>query len=247
MSNDTDKLGSLSTFKSLSETHHRWGFFILMKKDTYYFSHDYNAASDHKILYLRQQLGMEGYGIYWYLIEQLAQSGGKLPIKIIPVLAMQMQVTETKVAAVINSFELFFVCDTNFESNRLNRHLTERNSFSEFGKKGALTRWKIRGAIEGVNNPPNAKERKGKENIIKGLHLFKNSVIFDKAVFKQTFSGWSNEKLRYYYESANDYSESKGKMYKDWIAAIRSWERKDQIKGDVKYSQAKPTKHAGLI
>ena len=138
-----------------------------MKKDTYYFSHDYNAASDYKVLYLRQQLGMEGYGIFWYLIEQLAQSGGQLPVKIIPVLAMQMQVTETKVAAVINSFELFTISGESFESNRLNRHLIERNSFSEFGKKGALTRWKNRGAINPAINPPinpaNAKERKEKE------------------------------------------------------------------------------------
>ena len=40
-----------------------------MKKDTFYFSHDYNAHNDVKILFMRQQLGMEGYGIYWFLIE----------------------------------------------------------------------------------------------------------------------------------------------------------------------------------
>ena len=75
-----------------------------MKKDSYYFSHDYNARNDFKCLFLRQQLGMEGYGIYWFLIESLAESGGLLPLKIVPVLAMQMQVTETKVTGVINSF-----------------------------------------------------------------------------------------------------------------------------------------------
>ena len=58
---------------------------------SYYFQHDYNAASDSKILFLRQQLGMEGYGIYWFVLEQLAQAGGFLPLKIIPVLAMQSQ------------------------------------------------------------------------------------------------------------------------------------------------------------
>jgi len=49
--------------------------------NSFYFTHDYNAANDSKILFLRQQLGMEGYGIYWFIIEQLAQSGGYLPIK----------------------------------------------------------------------------------------------------------------------------------------------------------------------
>ena len=56
-------------------------YFIFMKKETFYFSHDYNARNDTKILYMRQELGMEGYGIYWYLIEALADSGGILPLK----------------------------------------------------------------------------------------------------------------------------------------------------------------------
>ena len=58
-----------------------------MKKDTFYFSHDYNAHNDVKILYMRHQLGMEGYGIYWFLIESLADAGGFLPLDLIPVLA----------------------------------------------------------------------------------------------------------------------------------------------------------------
>jgi len=163
------------------------GVFIFMKKDTYYFSHDYNAASDYKILYLRQQLGMEGYGIFWYLIEQLAQSGGKLPIKIIPVLAMQMQVTEVKVLAVVNNFELFTITGELFESDRLNRHLTERKSLSDFGKIGAANRWKNRGAINGAIDPPNAKERKGKENKILDTSL-ENCI---KLFLEKTAYNWT--------------------------------------------------------
>ena len=63
---------------------------------SYYFSHDYNSANDVKILFLRQQLGMEGYGIYWFLVENLAQAGGILPLNITPVLAMQMQTNKAK-------------------------------------------------------------------------------------------------------------------------------------------------------
>ena len=107
-----------------------------MKKDTSYFSHDYNAREDVKILFLRSQLGMEGYGIYWFLIEFLATSGGKLPFKIVPVLAMQMQVTEVKVMAVIQSFELFIMDDNNFFSERLNEHLQLRKTLSDKGKEG---------------------------------------------------------------------------------------------------------------
>ena len=139
-----------------------------MAKDTFYFSHDYNARNDFKILFLRQQLGMEGYGIYWFLIESLAESGGRLPLKIIPVMAMQMQVTEVKVSAVINNFDLFEVSDNEFFSTRLLNHLDKRKLLSEKGKKGAENRWggnslPISHPISLPISDPNAKERKGKE------------------------------------------------------------------------------------
>jgi len=135
-----------------------------MAKDTFYFSHDYNARNDFKILFLRQQLGMEGYGIYWFLIESLAESGGRLPLKIIPVMAMQMQVTEVKVSAVINNFDLFEVAENEFFSTRLLNHLDKRKLLSEKGKKGAENRWVGNGhPISHPISGANAKERKGKE------------------------------------------------------------------------------------
>lgn len=98
-----------------------------------------------KILFLRQQLGMEGYGIYWYIIEQLANAGGRLPLTIIPVLAMQMHTSEVKVKGVIQNFDLFHLEEANFSSIRLNNHLDTMNDFSSkrslAGKLGMQKRW----------------------------------------------------------------------------------------------------------
>ena len=113
---------------------------------SYYFSHDYGAANDVKILFLRQQLGMEGYGIYWFLVENLAQAGGILPLNITPVLAMQMQTSEVKVKAVIEQFNLFTIAEDGFFYRRLNDHLGMRKKLSDKGKIGAATRWKNRDA-----------------------------------------------------------------------------------------------------
>ena len=108
-----------------------------MINKSYYFSHDYAASNDVKILFLRQQLGMEGYGIYWFLVENLAQAGGLLPMNITPVLAMQMQTNEVKVKAVINEFNLFTITENGFFSNRLNEHLKIRLSMQTKGKLNA--------------------------------------------------------------------------------------------------------------
>lgn len=88
-------------------------------------------------------------------------------------------------------------------------------------------------------------KEKGEEKVQLGKHLFKNSLIFDKVKFAQQFPTWDKDKLKHYYESANDYSESKGAMYKDWVAAIRSWERKD-VK-DGKWALKLDTRRRGLI
>ena len=101
---------------------------------SYYFSHDYAASNDVKILFLRQQLGMEGYGIYWFLVENLSQAGGILPMNITPVLAMQMQTNEVKVKAVIEEFNLFTIAENGFFSKRLTEHLEMRKKLSEKGK-----------------------------------------------------------------------------------------------------------------
>lgn len=106
-----------------------------------YFSHDYTASDDVKILFLRQSLGMEGVGIFWYIIERMAQAGGRLPLKIIPVLSMQMQVTETKVQGVVNNFDLFEVQDPDFFSRRLMETIDLRKTLQESGVKGAAKRW----------------------------------------------------------------------------------------------------------
>lgn len=146
------------------------GAILFMKRTTFYFSHDYNAHNDVKILFMRQQLGMEGYGVYWFVIESLANAGGTLPLKIIPVLAMQTQTTDAKVRAVIEGFDLFVIEGDTFHSARLNEHINTRNNLIEKGKANAQKRWgndKPNGLP--INQPielPNTKERKGKE--IKG-------------------------------------------------------------------------------
>lgn len=56
-----------------------------MSKDAYYFTHDSNAKDDPKCALLIDQLGMEGYGIYWMLIEVLRdQPDYKYPLALLP-------------------------------------------------------------------------------------------------------------------------------------------------------------------
>ena len=203
--------------------------------NSFYFTHDYNAANDSKILFLRQQLGMEGYGIFWFIVEQLAQSGGFLPIKITPVLAMQMQVTEAKVRSVINDYELFDIVDENFYSQRLNKHLQIRKQLSESGKKGAINRWK--------NSPPNShpidlpngnkeikKEIKEIKKVKKESKKFAPPLIDEVVKFFEDNGYMNGERAWNYYNDA-DWKDSTGKPVKNWKQKMRGvWFRTENIK-----------------
>ena len=153
---------------------------------------------------------MEGYGIYWYLIEQLANAGGKLPLELIPVLAMQMHCTDVKVNGVLMNFDLFTIESGEFWSHRLQDHLELRLKLSQSGKAGANNRWKNGGAIGGAIGEGNAKERKGKEikgniNLIEDIQTFKSELgdEYDNFVMYWTEPN-KNGKLRYELEKFFD-------------------------------------------
>lgn len=187
--------------------------------NSYYFNHDFSAFTDTKILFLRQQLGMEGYGIFWVILEQLGLSGGRLPLKIIPVLAMQMQTQEVKVKAVITEFDLFEIDGDGFFNSRLNDQLGRIKKMTEGGKIGAEMRWKngggIRGGIAGGITPPNAKreikERK-RESVKKAPpHLDDVKAFFVEKGFPVELG-----QRAYEYYTAGEWKDSNGNQVKNW-------------------------------
>ena len=110
-----------------------------MKKDAYYFSHDSNAQDDPKCMLLIDQLGMEGYGIFWGLIEKLrAEKDYRLPLSIVNSFARRWCTSKEKIETVILKFDLFKIENENFFSLRLMRSMLEK---SERAKASIAHRW----------------------------------------------------------------------------------------------------------
>lgn len=110
-----------------------------MKKDAFYFSHDANSQDDPKCMLLIDRLGMEGYGIFWALIERLrCEKEYKLNLNIIPSLSRRWATTPEKVFQVLKSFDLFSFEDDFFFSERLLRSMKEK---TEKASKNAQARW----------------------------------------------------------------------------------------------------------
>jgi hypothetical protein len=143
-------------------------------KDAYYFPHDSNAKDDPKCIMLIEELGLEGYGIFWTLIETLRdQPEYKAPMAMLPALARRYNSSGEKFKAVVTRYGLFEVGNDEFFysksfSARMGAIDLKRKELSEAGKRGNAIRWQSGGESGGdrVAIAIKEKEIKGKE--IKG-------------------------------------------------------------------------------
>jgi uncharacterized protein YdaU (DUF1376 family) len=146
----------------------------MTKKDTFYFSHDFNARMDDKIKELMYKLGVEGYGIYWILIEDLYNNANALRTNYERI-AYDLRLDKDKIKSVVEDFNLFEINDEIFSSKSVKKRLDERNDKSIKAQKSANSRWKNANALLPHYDSNAIKEIKGKE--IKGKEIKGNNFI----------------------------------------------------------------------
>lgn len=130
--------------------------------NTFYFQHDNNAAQDEKILDLRADLGYEGYGIYWAIIEMMHQNEGVLQMQS-KRLAFAMQVDEQILTKVINDYGLFEIEGGNFYSKRLLSQIEYREAIVAKRRDAGAKGGKSKANAKQMLSKKLPKERKGKE------------------------------------------------------------------------------------
>lgn len=114
-------------------------------KDTFYFPHDYNARGDEKIVSLLRKHGLEGYGAYWFLIEKLYESGGRIAADF-DAIAYDLRAKTETVKSVATKFELFYLTGSPrlLASKSVDRRLQERRErsqkASQSGKLGVVAK-----------------------------------------------------------------------------------------------------------
>lgn len=116
---------------------------LLQLKDAYFFPHFCNARNDRKIKRLRKELGIEGYGIFFMLLEILRdQSDYSYPLSDLDLLADEMGTSEAKVSVVVNNYGMFAISnDERFFSPKLLLYLQPYFQASQRAKLAAKARW----------------------------------------------------------------------------------------------------------
>ncbi len=106
-----------------------------------FFPHDINASQDPKIIRLLMKHGSKGYGLYWRIIELMAQnSKGELTIDY-NLLGYTLRESAELIKSVIHDFDLFVISSESFYSKRLAKEIQFANDKSLLAKQKAEKRW----------------------------------------------------------------------------------------------------------
>jgi hypothetical protein len=189
-----------------------------------YFTHDFKARHDPKIINLIMRHGMTGVGIYWCLIEMLHEEGGYISLSECERIAFELRTDIDKIKSVIYDFELFKNDDKIMYSESALLRIEIRKNKSTKASESANARWDKAKAMR-TQCDGNAKKKskvneikvKNKEFTPPTLYAVENYFIengYDKTLAKTFFDGYS----------VNDWKDSHDKKITNWKQkAIQVW------------------------
>lgn len=121
-----------------------------------YFSHDSNARNSDKLIKVRMDLGAEGYGIFFMLIERLREEEGYKSTTNYKILEFDLKADSEKIKQVVENYDLFKITEDGkyFYSDSFNDRMEmmdlKSKKLAAAGKRGAEKRW---GNKQGDSHP----------------------------------------------------------------------------------------------
>ena len=175
-------------------------------KDAYYFPHDSNARNDQRLLRVRMKYGMEGYGIYFGIIEILReQANYTLSFDDLESIAFDLRVELNVIEDIVSNYNLFVIEGMSmFYSKSLKRRMEKldliKEKRSEAGRIGGKSKASAKAKVKHLeaSKVKHSKEDKSKVN--------KNTVNieFEKFWDLYNYKVGSKSKVLKKWESLND-------------------------------------------
>jgi len=194
-------------------------------KDAFYFPHFSNARHDRKIKRMSKELGIEGYGIFFMLLEVLRdQIDFKYPVQDIDLLADEFCTSEQKIKVVICNYQLFEVDENErFFSTKFDEYMQPYQTMKEQRRIAGIRSGEVRKekqlerSLNGCstdaermlneNEQKKGKESKGNETKVKERKRKETKVN----TYSDDFESWFKRYPR---------AQSKEDTYKSWCKLI---------------------------
>ncbi|MCL1933271.1 MAG: DUF4373 domain-containing protein [Candidatus Azobacteroides sp.] len=133
-----------------------------------YFSHDSNARNDEKIIAVRLKYGMEGYGVYFAVLERMRDIDNYIHVKDYNIIAFDLRVSNSLVKSIIEDFGLFEFTEDGkrFYSESFLQRMKQKDEKSSKARNSASKRWNAMRTHE--NNDANALRTHENNDALKG-------------------------------------------------------------------------------
>jgi hypothetical protein len=190
---------------------------------TEYFSHDYDARNDEKMMDLMAEHGWEGYGLFWGIIELLYQNDGIMQPHYKRI-AFALHTNEELIKSIVENFKLFEYTENEFFSNSVLSRLKERDKKSESARKSANSRWKNANAKRAQSDGNAIKESKVKE--------IKESKVKESKEKKEVVFPFDSEQFKEYWLYWKEYKKKEHKFsYKSEISEQAALKKLSELAG----------------
>lgn len=156
-----------------------------MKKSTYYFSHDYHARTDGKLIKVMMKQGVSGIGIYWCLIEMLYENEGIISVNEYERIAFELRTNVDSITGMIHDFGLFENDGEFFWSESVNRRIQHLKNKSIKARESVNLRWKRKentNVLQSNNDSNTIKYNEIKSNEIKSNKIKVNNIKQNKDI-----------------------------------------------------------------
>lgn len=223
-----------------------------------YFSHDYNARTDPKLVRMIMKSGLDSLAIYWCIIEMLYEQDGYINLDYIDNIAFELHTQSDRITDVLKNYDLFRFEEDKFYSDSVLRRLQLREEISQKNSNNAKSGWQKRRGNDATVMRPHSdrnaiKVKESKVNKRKEKIFIAPSVDEVKSYFKE--NGYKEETAIKMFNSYSvaDWIDSKGNKVKNWKQkAINVWftsENKSNGKTEPvdKYGKPRPTHQHVLV
>lgn len=106
-----------------------------------YINHKISNRSEYVFRKLIERKGAAAYGVYWYVLEELYESDGRMLFEEIESISNALCVRKDFVVSVIKSFSLFQYDSDSFWSDEVIEQIEKRQKLKEKRKEAANKRW----------------------------------------------------------------------------------------------------------
>lgn len=207
-----------------------------------YINHKISNRSEYVFKKLIERKGAAAYGVYWYILEELYESGGKMLFEEIEPISKVLCVRKDFVVSVIKSFSLFQYDSESFWSDEVIEQIEKRQKIKDKRKEAANKRWVSEKNIivpekeKEVESSPIVKPtRVNKEQEMKSREReFYNVLVpfvntYGREMIREFFDYWS--------EPNKSHSKMRFEQERTWdlTRRLQTWEKRSR-NGFSKYN-----------